>query len=130
MTDLLPLPSSLAIRASDGPAALAAGGSGFLGLAQVKRITVSGNNAAPVSVNDQLNVPAGTTTAVLTFNMVTMGFGHGVIIEGPFARFAFQITANTLSGSILTFSVWSYFRNANNGNAWEAIIDVSALCFG
>jgi hypothetical protein len=52
------------------------------------------------------------------------------IIEGPFARFAFQIGAKTLSGTLLTFSVWAYFRNANSGNAWEAQIDVSALCFG
>jgi hypothetical protein len=131
MTEI-PLPplSSPMIEAENIDKARLAAGSGFLGMTSVKRITVTGNNADPVTVNNQLTVPAGTTRAVLSFNMVNMGFGHGTIIEGPFARFAFQVAANTLSGTVLTFKVWAYFRNANNGNAWEATIDVSAFCFG
>src|ERR1700681_2160891 len=111
---VLPAAYSPFIQAENLNKAKLAGGFGFLGGADVKRITVTGNNADPVTVNDQINVPAGTQIAWPTFNMVDMGFGHGIIVEGPFARFAFQVIPNTLSGTVLTFKVWAFFRNQND----------------
>lgn len=128
--DLLsPSPVSLEIVREDMESA-ALVGSSFLGMANVNRVVVRGGNASPVEVNNQLTVPAGTTRAVITFNYVNTGFGHGTIVEGPFARFAFQVAPISLSGTLLTFKVWAFFRNGNGGNPWESTIDVSAMCFG
>lgn len=112
-----PNASSLVVLVEDIDPAQIGSGFGFLGMGDNKRISLGGDNADPVTVNDRINVPAGTKTAVVRFNYVTIGFGHGTVVEGPFARFAFQVLANTLSGTALTFKVWGYFRNNNNQNA-------------